>query len=309
MQLRRLGIDDSVSVIFPPDRLAAELSDVGVEVTVGEDPGDLAECDAVVTFAHRGDYLETADWVHSIQAGYDRFPLAEFEARDVALTNSTGVHYDSVGETVASYVLAFARRLHDAVAAQQRRAWDRPEWHEPFTVAGESICVVGLGALGRGIADRAAGLGMDVTGVKRTPEDVPGVGEVYPSDEYRDAIADARFVALAVPLTDETEGMIGEAELDAMRDDAYLLNVARGDVVDQDALVAALEADRIAGAALDVFEEEPLPENSPLWGMDEVIVTPHTAGATRDYAGNVAELVRENAGRIADGEELHNRVV
>ncbi|WP_121822785.1 D-2-hydroxyacid dehydrogenase [Halostella salina] len=310
MQLRRLGIHESVSAIFPPDELASELSALDAEVAVvGDDPDEFADCDAVVTFAHRDAYLDAVDWVHSVQAGYDRFPLEAFEARGVALTNSSGVHYDSVGETVAGYVLAFARRLHDAVDAQGRQEWDRPEWHEPFTVAGESICVVGLGALGRGIADRADGLGMDVTGVKRTPEDVPGVREVYPSDEYRTAIADAKFVALAVPLTDETEGMIGAAELDAMREDAYLLNVARGDVVDQSALVDALQSGDIAGAALDVFEAEPLPEDSPLWGMDEVIITPHMAGSTRDYHRNVAELVRTNVERIASDEEFRNRVV
>jgi len=299
-----------VSAIFPPDELADELSDLDAEVAVvGDGSDEFADCDGVVTFTHRDAYLDHLDWVHSVQAGYDRFPLKGFEARGVALTNSSGIHYDSVGETVAGYVLAFARRLHDAVDAQGRREWDRPEWHEPFTVAGESICVVGLGALGRGIADRADGLGMDVSGVKRTPEDVPGVREVYPSDEYRTAVADATFVALAVPLTDETESMIGAAAFEAMRDDAYLLNVARGDVVDQSALVDALQSGEIAGAALDVFEEEPLPDDSPLWGMDEVIITPHMAGSTRDYHRNVAELVRENAARIADGEELYNRVV
>jgi D-2-hydroxyacid dehydrogenase (NADP+) len=150
---------------------------------------------------------------------------------------------------------------------------------------------------------------MDVVGVKRTPTPVDGVDEVYPATDLRAALADARFVALAVPLTDRTEGLVGAAAFDAMRDDAYLVNVARGGVVDQSALVAALREDRLAGAALDVFETEPLPEDSPLWAMDDVIVTPHASAATRDYYRRVAAIVRENLRRLDAGEDLANRVV
>ena len=310
MHLRRLGINESVSAVFPPDRLEAELADLPVEVAVvGDDRGDLAECDGVVTFAHHESYLDTVDWVHSIQAGVDRFPAEEFEARDIALTNSTGIHGDTVGEFVAGYMLMIARRHHEYARKQERKEWELAEWDAPFTLAGESLCVVGLGTLGRGIAERADALGMEVTGVKRTPEDVPGVSAVYARDELREAVADATFVALAVPLTDETEGLIGKAELDAVRDDAYLINVSRGGVVRQNELVRALENDGLAGAALDVFAEEPLPERSPLWEMDEVLVTPHAAAQTRDYYRDIAALVRENVERVRDGEELHNRVV
>jgi D-2-hydroxyacid dehydrogenase (NADP+) len=150
---------------------------------------------------------------------------------------------------------------------------------------------------------------MEVVGVKRTPTPVDHVSEVYPRSELHEAIADARFVALAVPLTDETRGLVGTDELATMCEDAVLVNVARGAVVDQAALVDALEAGDLAGAALDVFEEEPLPAESPLWEMPEVIVTPHFAAATRDYHERIAALVRENVRRIAAGESLANRVV
>ncbi|PSQ28842.1 D-2-hydroxyacid dehydrogenase [Halobacteriales archaeon QS_9_68_17] len=310
MQLRRLGVNDSVSAVFPPDRLEAELADLPVEVAVvGDDRGDLAECDGVVTFAHHESYLDTVDWVHSIQAGVDRFPAEEFEARDIALTNSTGIHGDTVGEFVAGYMLMIARRHHEYARKQERKEWGYADWDAPFTLAGESLCVVGLGTLGRGIAERADALGLEVTGVKRTPEDVPGVSTVYPQADLREAVADATFVALAVPLTDGTEGLVGKAELDAMRDNAYLINVARGGVVRQNDLVRTLERDELAGAALDVFAEEPLPERSPLWEMDEVLVTPHAAAQTRDYYRDIAALVRENVDRIRSDEEPHNRVV
>lgn len=310
MDVSHVGIHESVRTIFPPERLRDELSDLDLRVSVVRTDDDLDGIDALVTFDYREAFLD-ADlrWMHSAVAGVDRFPLDAIESAGIVLTNSTGVHRESVGETVLGMMLMFARRLAAAVANQQSSAWERPEWHEAFTLDGGSLCVVGLGALGKGIAERAAALGMDVTGVRRSGAPVDAVGEVYTPDRLHDAIADATFVALAVPLTDETRHMIGPAEFEVMRDDAYLLNVARGAVVEQSALVDALETGTIAGAGLDVFEEEPLPADSPLWGMDEVIVTPHIGGADRNYAGGIAELVRENVAYVEDGEGMVNRVV
>jgi D-2-hydroxyacid dehydrogenase (NADP+) len=150
---------------------------------------------------------------------------------------------------------------------------------------------------------------MRVTGVRRTPTPVEHVSTVFTPDELEAAVSDARFVALAVPLTAATEGLVGAAELDAMREDAYLVNVARGGVVDQSALTDALDSGSIAGAGLDVFEEEPLPEDSPLWGMENVVITPHAAAATVDYPDRIAALVRENVRRRDAGESLTNLVV
>jgi len=305
----RLGIHDSVEAVFPPEPLEAALDDLEADVSVVEG-GDVDGLDALVTFAHDDAFLEAdLEWVHSVQAGVDKFPLDEFEARGIAVTNSTGLHGASVGETVAGYMLSFARRLHEYRSNQERTEWAWADREETFTVDGSSVCVVGLGTLGRGIAARAEALGMEVTGVKRTPTPVDHVDRVHPNGELHDAIADPKFVALAVPLTDDTEGMIGEPELSQMRDDAVLLNVARGPVVDQTALVDALRNDELAGAALDVFEEEPLPEDSPLWDMDDVVVTPHAAAATRDYPDRIAALVRENARRLQAGDRLGNLVV
>lgn len=307
-----LGVHDSVDAVFPPTVLRDTLAESHPDLTVRvvETDEAIAACDAVVTFTYVSALLD-ADlrWVHSIQSGVDRFPLDEFAADGVALTNSTGIHGDAVGEAALGTMLMLARRLHAYRSSQERGEWDRPAWDEPFTLGGESLCVVGLGTLGRGIAARADAIGMDVSGVKRTPTPVDGVDPVHPSTELHEAIADARFVALAVPLTDRTEGLVGAAEFERMRDDAYLVNVARGDVVDQSALVTALRDGAIAGAALDVFETEPLPPESPLWAMDEVIVTPHASAATHEYYERIAAIVRENLRRLAAGEELANRVV
>jgi D-2-hydroxyacid dehydrogenase (NADP+) len=308
--IEAIGVHDSVGAVFPPvvlrDSLADDHPDLTVRV-VGST--DLADLDAVVTFAY-DDAMLDADptWVHSIQAGVDRFPLDEFDAAGVPITNSTGIHGDTVGESALGTMLMLARRLHRYRSSQERREWDRPAWDEAFTLRGESCCVVGLGTLGRGIASRADAVGMDVVGVRRTPTPVDHVDTVYPATDLGEAVADARFVALAVPLTDRTEGLVGAPEFERMREDAYLVNVARGGVVDESALVTALETGELAGAALDVFETEPLPEESPLWGIEDVIVTPHATAATGEYYERIAALVRENLRRLTAGEDLANRV-
>ncbi|WP_251329086.1 D-2-hydroxyacid dehydrogenase [Haloplanus pelagicus] len=306
-----LGVHESVEEVFPTTVFRDALADADPSIrVVGSGGDDLAACDALVTFAYEERFLDAGlDWIHSIQAGVDRFPFDALAERGISLTNSTGIHGDVVGETAVGMMLAFARRLHVHRSNQERGDWRTPAWDEAFPLRRESACVVGLGTLGRGIATRASALGVDVTGVKRTPTPVDGVEEVVPPEDLHTAIADARFVALAVPLTDDTEGMIAAPELDAMREDAYLLNVARGPVVDQAALVDALDAGTVAGAGLDVFETEPLPADSSLWDREEVIVTPHAAGINDEYYERVATIVRENLRRLAADESPTNRVV
>lgn len=308
MRLDTLGVDESVSILFPPAVLAEELADLPVSTTVVDGSEGLDGCQAVVTFRYWDAYDDLA-WVHSVQSGVDQFPFDRMRAADVALTNSTGIHGDAIGEAVASYALAFSRRLHRHIANQQDATWSPPAWDEAWTVRGERACVIGLGTLGRGVVDRLTGLGIHVTGVRRTPTPEPGVENVYTPSRLREAVSDARFVVAAVPLTDDTRGLIDADVLAAMREDAYLINVARGSVVDQSALVDTLEDGEIAGAALDVFETEPLPESSPLWGMDEVIVSPHCAGFTRQYYEHVGSIVAENVDRIRADEDLVNRVL
>jgi len=307
MRVDTLGIDESVSILFPPEALAERI-DAPIPTAVVDGAAGAVDCDAAVTFGYH-DAFDDLAWVHSIQSGVDQFPHDRLREAGVALTNSTGIHGDAIGETVAGYLLAFARRLPGIVEAQADAAWSPPAWDEAWTVRGERACVVGLGTLGRGIVDRLTGLGVEVVGVRRTPTPEPGVERVYTPSNLRDAVADARFVIAAVPLTDRTTGLIDAEVIDAMREDAYLVNVARGEVVDQAALVDALADDGIAGAALDVFETEPLPADSPLWGMDEVIVSPHCAGFTHRYHEHVGAIVTENVARIRAGDALANRVL
>ncbi|WP_318568380.1 D-2-hydroxyacid dehydrogenase [Salinigranum marinum] len=308
MELQRVVVHDSVGIIFEPSVLVEALADLPVPVeTVGDAPA-LDEGDVVVTFSPRPSFFD-ASWVHSVRAGYDEFPLERYANAGVVLTNSTGIHGTTVGETVLGYMLALARRLHVFRDRQRDHEWTREPYDVPFTLAGERVCVVGLGTLGTGVARRADALGMDVVGVRASGDLHEHARRVYTPDELDDAVAGARFVVLAVPLTDETEGLVSASTFAAMDESSYLVNVARGAVVDEDALVAALDDGAVAGAALDVFAEEPLPETWPLWSHEDVVVTPHTSAATNRYHEDVAGLVRENVRRVRAGEDLTNRVV
>ncbi|WP_254546185.1 D-2-hydroxyacid dehydrogenase [Halomarina pelagica] len=302
-----VAVHESVSPVFDPELLLEYLRERDLEAS-RFDPERREEYDGVVAFGPDEAFLEVP-WVHCVRAGYDEFPVERYERADVTLTTSTGIHGTTIGETVAGMMLAFARRLHVYRDYQGAGEWAREPYEAAFTLAGERLCVVGLGTLGRGIAERAAALGMDVVGVRRSPDPVPGVSEVHQPEDLHEAIADARFVALAVPLNVATAAMFGAREFDAMRGDAYLINVARGGVVEQDALVEALSAGEIAGAGLDVFDPEPLPRESPLWGMENVILTPHVGAMTNRYHADVGELVVENVERAERGDDLVNRVV
>lgn len=306
-RLERLCIHESIGDKIPKKRFVDAFDDLSIPVELVGDDETYDATDAVASFRPRPGFLE-AGWVHVIRAGYDEFDTNAYESSGTPLTNSTGIHGETVGEIAVGYMLSLARLLHIYRDHQTERNWHEPAYERPFTIQGERLCVIGLGTLGEGIARRADALGMDVVGVRRSDDPVRGVSTIYDPDHLHEAISDARFVALAVPQTPATEGMISAAEFEVMRSDAYLINVSRGPVVDENELVHALESETIAGAALDVFETEPLHEASPLWDLEEAIVTPHRGSATNRYHLDIAELVKENVRRFQAGEELKNRV-
>jgi Phosphoglycerate dehydrogenase and related dehydrogenases len=305
--LERLCVHESVENVIPKEAFVAAFDDLSIPAELVGDDETYAATDAVVSYYPHDGLLDAA-WTHCARAGYDDFDTDAYESRGVPLTNSTGIHAATAGEIALGYMLSLARYLHVYRDQQNEADWRNPPYERPFTLQNERLCVVGLGTIGSGIAARADALGMDVVGVRRSQEPVESVSELYHPDDLGEAIADARFVAMAVPHTPETEGTLGATEFELMREDAYVVNVARGPVVDEDAMVAALRAGDIAGAGLDVFETEPLPEDSPLWGMDEVIISPHVASATNRYHLDIADLVSENTRRFQAGEELRNRV-
>lgn len=305
--LERLCVHESVENVIPKAAFVEAFDDLSIPAELVGDDETYTATDAVASFHPREAFLDAA-WTHCIRAGYDAFDTDAYEAAGIPLTNSTGIHGATVGEIAVGYMLSFARYLHVYRDHQNEADWHDPPYERPFTVENERLCVVGLGTLGKGIATRADALGMDVVGVRRSDEPVEGVSELYHPDDLHAAIEDARFVATAVPHTPETEGTLAAEEFALMRDDAYVVNVARGPVIDEDAMVDALQSGEIAGAGLDVFETEPLPDDSPLWGMEEVIISPHKGSATNRYHLDIADLVTENAERFQAGEALRNRV-
>ena len=305
--IRRLCVHESVENVIPKEAFVDAFDDLSIPAELVGDDETYDVTDAVASFHPRPEFLDAA-WVHCIRAGYDAFDTDAYRESGVPLTNSSGIHDTTVGELAVGYMLSLARILHVYRDHQNDSEWYTPDYERPFTVENERLCVVGLGTLGEGIARRADALGMDVVGVRRSDEPVPGVSELYDPDDLHEAIADARFVAMAVPHTPETEGTLSAEEFALMREDAYVVNVARGPVVDEDALVEAIESGEIAGAALDVFETEPLPEESPLWDFEDVIISPHKGSATNRYHLDIADLVKENVERFTTGEDLRNRV-
>ncbi|MBN2003241.1 MAG: D-2-hydroxyacid dehydrogenase [Anaerolineae bacterium] len=249
-------------------------------------------------------------WVHQWSAGAE-WVLAhpQVASRDFVLTNTAGIHAVPITEHVLAMMLAFARGLHHAVRAQSRRAWSYPEKRTPFELFGKTLLLVGVGGIGAHLATVATALGMHVIGVRRNPAlGAPGVALMAGPDQLQTLLPAADFVVVTLPLTTETGALFGERELQAMRPGAYLINIGRGAVIQEAALVEALRAGRLAGAGLDVFEIEPLPEDSPLWALENVIITGHYAGHSPRYHERAFETFMDNLRRYRAGEPLGNVV-
>ena len=257
------------------------------------------------------DGLDAGDWVQSMSAGNDRVPLDALRERGVTFARGT-VHGPAVAEHALALVLALLRGLHGFRDRQREREWDRAPGAELGSLVGRTLTVVGLGEIGEAVVGRALAFDARVAGVTRRPEAYDGrldAGAVHPPEALHEALAGTDALVLACPLTEATRGLIGADALDALPETAVLVNVARGPVVDEDALVGALRDGEIAGAGLDVFEEEPLPEESPLWDLEETLLTPHVAVHSRWYADRVAERFLESYDRWRRGEPPHGTVV
>jgi phosphoglycerate dehydrogenase-like enzyme len=271
----------------------------------------------VISGLWRNDLLASAKrlrFIQSIGAGTDQFSRDALEQHGVRLASARGVNARAVAEHVMALVLALARRLPEARDNQAKRHWrgmigDLARREDELS--GKTLIIVGLGQIGSRLAQIAKAFDMRVIGIRRDPR--PGGGhadEVHAVSELNALLPQADFVALTCPLTPDTEKLIDADALGRMKPSAYLVNAARGRVVDEPALIDALERRQIMGAAMDVTVEEPLPASSPLWAMDHVLITPHTAGETRRYEDNVLAIMQENLERLWRGEtELLNQIV
>ncbi len=242
-------------------------------------------------------------WLNSIYAGVDAFPLDLLAQRGVVLTNGAGINAVPIAEYVVMLMLSHAKNYREVVRAQERREWlkDSPGKRELF---GSNALILGYGAIGQEVEKRLAGFQMDVSKVRRSPGP-----DVLGPDEWRGRLGEFDWIVIAVPATAETEGMIGAAELAAMNSHAVLVNVARGSVIDQQALTEALDGGRIGGALLDVTTPEPLPTDDPLWALDNAQVTMHLSGKAQDRMfQRSAQRFLENLERYQRGEKLEPQV-
>jgi len=305
-----------------PQWLAARLSEryPGLRVVHLQDysgiTAELPDTDIFVGWSLRPQQLAAAPklkWLHSTAAGVAQLMYPELRASGIAVTNASGVHTIPIAEHVLGLLLALARRFPSAFRHQAARHWGQQDiWNEPVRpreLRGATLLVVGLGAIGSEVARLARSLGIHVLAVTRSGRPAPELADrVAPASALDLFLHEADFVVLAAPETAETRCLINAARLAKMKSSAYLVNVARGSLVDEAALVVALRERRIAGAALDVVGEEPLPGSSPLWSLDNCFVTPHLSGASDSLWERQAELLLDNLDRWFSGRELRNRV-
>ena len=291
---------------FPPlERLR---SIEGVELTVGDDVdslrGRIAGADAILLAPRFGSLLsalwievKTVRWIHALAAGVETLPFDLLQRSEVIVTNSRGLYADALAEFAIAAMLWFAKDLRRLVRDQEAAKW------EPYTVERleeKAVGVIGYGGIGQAVGRRTAALGMHVLPVRRTRE----LGDA----SLDDVIAQCDYLVISTPLTPATHHLLDRQRLERMPQHAVLINVGRGAVVDEAALIQVLQQKRIRGAALDVFETEPLPSSSPLWQLPNVLLSPHTADHTADSHDRAMAFFLENLSRFRRGEPLENVV-
>lgn len=276
---------------------------------------EIADATAVIGWHLSADMLARAkrlEWIHNAGAGVEGIlRMPGFRERDITLTNSSGVSAPNMAEHAMAMMLAFARRLPWLQRSQEARAWREDNALAGiFELTGQTVVIVGMGAIGQELARRAHAFDTHVIGVRRhVSDDLPaGVDEEVAIEELNAALARADHVVDTLPATPSTQGFFDATRFASMKPGAYFYNLGRGTTVEQDDLIAALESGHLAGAGLDVTDPEPLPVDSTLWAMENVIITGHTSGRSPRQPERLAALVRENVRRYVAGEDLLNVV-
>jgi phosphoglycerate dehydrogenase-like enzyme len=281
----------------------------GWNIVAGPEATDDAVRDAEIVVGWR-DGLENVvlsessrtRWMQSWSAGMDHLEIDRYLERGIALTSANGVHAYPISETIFAMLLAFTRKLDAFIRNQAQRKWDHAGLKAE--IHGKTLGIVGVGAIGEETARIAKlAFGMRTLGVRRSGAPSANIDEMYKTDRLLDMLPQCDYVVAIAPATPETTHLFDARAFEAMKPSAYFVNVGRGSVVDTEALLEALESGRIAGAGLDVFEEEPLPKEHPLWAMDNVIVTPHTAGSTERYAERAVDIFLRNLAAYVDGRQ------
>ncbi len=255
---------------------------------------------------------ENCRWVQLFSAGADALLMRYPETRDMdfQLTNVSGIHAISITEHIFALILSLARNVHVSVRAQQDHDWRKHDQTDVQEIAGATMCLVGVGSIGSRVARAAQALDMHVIAVRRHYgfEGPQGVEAIYGPHQMNEAFAQADWVVACAPHTPETHAMIGREQFQAMKESAYFINIGRGKVVDEPALIEALTSRQIRGAGLDVTYEEPNPADSPLWDMENVIITSHYSGQAQNYGLRATEIFLDNLKRYNEGRPLRNQV-
>jgi phosphoglycerate dehydrogenase-like enzyme len=270
---------------------------------------EIVDAEVILGRPDRGAFLaaERLKWVQSIGVGFETMLYPEMLESDVVITNTSGAFDPVMGEHAMALILGYTRAITVHERNRPGRTWVREI--PAIQIHGKTACVLGLGSIGRSVVARLSAFGVHVIAVDAQASVPPeGVERVFPPDRMLEAVSEADIVVVALPLTDRTRGLVNAGFFDRMKDSAYLVNIARGPIVAESDLIEALQSGRIAGAGLDVFEEEPLPDSSPLWDMPNVVITPHSASFCPENAEDLRRIFCENLRRYVGGEPLLNVV-
>ena len=309
------AVDPRITVLYEPDLLAKpryHAAHASYERTPEQEErflGLLSQADVAFDFDRKHDrrlheIAPRLKWVQWTSSGIgQRIKNSGLDQVDVIHTTVSGVHARPLADFCLMAMLMFAKDYVWMERDKRAKRWERYAGEE---LTGKTLAIVGLGRVGQEVARHGKNMDMRVVGTKRTPGDVPNVDKVYPRGELQAMLAEADFLVLIAPHTPETEGMIGEREIAAMKPSAILINISRATLTDEDAVVRALQENRLAGAALDVFSKEPLPAESPLWEMPNVIISPHSASTVTQENERITALFCDNLRRYLNGEALLN---
>ena len=306
----------------PPPEMAARIRDRWPEMRVVHLPTydglaqELPDAQIFVGFSLRAEqfaWARSLQWIHSTAAAVGQLMYPALRQSGIVVTNASGIHSIPMAEHVLGVLVALARRFPDFLRHQQQRRWAQQElWDasvRPRELCGQVLLFIGFGSIGREVARIVRPLGMRVRAVTRSGGgDAQLAEKFYPAAKLHEALPEADFVVLAAPETPDTRQMFGARQFALMKPSAYFINVARGALVDEPALIAALQNHAIAGAALDVASEEPLPQESPLWQLDNAFITPHVSALTEHLWERQTDRIMENLKRWFTGRELLNRV-
>jgi phosphoglycerate dehydrogenase-like enzyme len=301
---------------FSEDQLEKLTRIYGAKVEVIEDLSDEHSCDweqveILISYGNQVnasflDRCPNLKWVQAFQSGVELFPLEELRKRNIILTNILGIHAIPMSEYTISMILYFARDFPKYLENQKKHIWDREELvGEAY---GKIAGILGAGTIGQEVAKRLEFLGMKVYGMNTSGELKPHFHKMYTPDKKLDLLQQCDYVILILPLTKQTEGLIDEEELAAMKKDACLINIGRGPLINERAFITAMKTKQIRGAALDVFAEDPLPEESPLWDLENVLITPHMAAKTVKFLDRCIEKFEINIGNYFNNKPLNNQI-